>query len=149
MPFQRVNLFQNYNLRIYKSKCYNAGFIKDDKNKDECSCKFFPRTFYRYNNKVYKADNSVLEYDKSTVFKRLINIDNDKDTVLFYDKKTFDTSVERFKSYSRKGTSRGPSGSASSYKKCERTVENNDRLRTSERSLRDEDIADMFNELFA
>ena len=137
MPFQRVNLFQNYDLRIYKSKCYNAGFIKDDKNKNECSCKFFPRTFYRYNNKVYKADNSVLEYDKSAVFKRLINVDNDKDTVLFYDKKTFDTSVERFKSYFRKGT-------ASSHKKRERTVENNDRLRTSKRSLRDEDIADMF-----
>jgi len=142
MPFQRVNLFQNYDLRIYKSKCYNAGFIKDDKNKDECSCKFFPRTFYRYDNKVYKADNSVLEYDKSTVFKRLINVDNDKDTVLFYDKKTFDTSVERFKSYSRKGT-------ANSHKKHERIIENNDRPRTSERSLRDEDIADMFNELFA
>lgn len=142
MPFQKVNLFQNYDLRLYKSKCHNIGFVKDDNNKDKCSCKFFPRTFYRYNNKVYKADNSILEYDKSTVFKRLINVNNDKDTVLFYDKKTFDTSVERFKSYSRKG-------SASSHKKRERTVENNDRLRTSERSLRDEDIEDMFGELFA
>lgn len=137
MPFQRYELFKNNNLRLFQPKAKGSGWADDDKQ-EKSTCKFFPRTFYRYNGKVYKADNSVLEYNKSIVFKRLINVNNDKDTVLFYDKKTFDTSVERFKSYSRTGT-------ANTHEKRERTVESNDRFRTSERRVSDEDIANMFS----
>lgn len=104
MPFQKVNVLQNYDLKLNRPRPLNAGFDtskKDDSNKP----RFFPKTYYKYRDKFYAQDKNVLEYDHSIVFKKLVNVSDEKDIVIFYDKKTFDTEVERVKSYRRPGKS--------------------------------------------
>lgn len=100
MPFQKVNVLQNYDLKLNRPKPCNAGFDtseKDNSNKP----RFFPKTYYKYHDKFYAQDKDVLEYNHSIVFKKLVNVLDEKDIVIFYDKKTFDTDVERVKSYKK------------------------------------------------
>lgn len=104
MPFQKVNVLQNYDLKLNRPRPQNAGFDtskKDDGNKP----RFFPKTYYKYRDKFYAQDKNVLEYNHSIVFKKLVNVLDEKDVVIFYDKKTFDTEVERVKSYRKPGKS--------------------------------------------
>lgn len=104
MSFQKVNVLQNYDLKLNRPRPLNAGFDtskKDDSNKP----RFFPKTYYKYRDKFYAQDKDVLEYDHSIIFKKLVNVLDEKDVVIFYDKKTFDTEVERVKSYRKPGKS--------------------------------------------
>lgn len=100
MPFQKFEVHKNYDLMLYRQKPKNSGF-ESDTIEQKSEMKFFPKTYYKYNNKFYMQDKSVLEYNHSIVYKKLICTDDELDTVIFYDKKTFDTSVERIKSYRR------------------------------------------------
>lgn len=100
MPFQKFEVHKNYDLMLCRQKPRNSGF-ESDVAEQKSEMKFFPKTYYKYNNKFYVQDKSVFEYNHSIVYKKLICTDNELDTVIFYDKKTFDTSVERIKSYRR------------------------------------------------
>lgn len=138
MPFQKVNVLQNYDLKLNRPRPLNAGFDtskKDDSNKP----RFFPKTYYKYRDKFYAQDKDVLEYNHSIVFKKLVNISDDKDVVIFYDKKTFDTEVERVKSYRKPGKS-----VTSNNRTGKRAIvvhkEKNDNART----VSDSDINDAF-----
>lgn len=138
MPFQKVNVLQNYDLKLSRPKPCNAGFDtskKDDSNKP----RFFPKTYYKYHDKFYAQDKDVLEYNHSIVFKKLVNVLDEKDVVIFYDKKTFDIEVERVKSY------RKPSKSITSNNRTDKRVmvvhkEKNDDTRT----VSDSDINEAF-----
>lgn len=136
MPFQKVNVLQNYDLKLNRPRPLNAGFDtskKDDSNKP----KFFPKTYYKYNGKFYMQDKSVLEYNHSIVYKKLICTDNELDTVIFYDKKTFDTSVERVRSFRR------PKNNNETKDKVQRTSKKAIIVK-QERMLSDNDIERMF-----
>lgn len=103
MPFQRFEVHKNYDLMLVRPKPKNSGF-EPDANERKSEVHYFPKTYYKYNNKFYVQDKSVLEYNHSIIYKKLICTDNELDTVIFYDKKTFDISVERIKSYRKPST---------------------------------------------
>lgn len=137
MPFQKVNVLQNYDLKLNRPRPLNAGFDtskKDDSNKP----RFFPKTYYKYNGKFYMQDKSVLEYNHSIVYKKLICTDNELDTVIFYDKKTFDTSVERVRSFRR------PKNNNSETKNKVQHTSKKAIVIKQERMLSDNDIERMF-----
>lgn len=137
MPFQKVNVLQNYDLKLNRPRPLNAGFDtskKDDSNKP----RFFPKTYYKYNGKFYMQDKSVLEYNHSIVYKKLICTDNELDTVIFYDKKTFDTSVERVRSFRR------PKNNNSETKNKVQHTSKKAIVVKQERMLSDNDIERMF-----
>lgn len=136
MPFQRFEVHKNYDLLLCRPKPRNSGF-EQDKNEQKSEMKYFPKTYYKYNNKFYVQDKSVLEYNHSIVYKKLICTDNELDTVIFYDKKTFDTSVERIKSY------RKPSNISKTNSKVQRTSKKAFVVK-QERTLSDNDIEMMF-----
>lgn len=134
MPFQKFELHKNYDLMLVRPKPKGSGFEQDEL----CEKKglgFFPKTYYKYNNKYYIQDNSVLEYDKSIIYKKLICTDNELDIVIFYDKKEFDLSVERTHSFKRPKNS-------NSNNKVKNTSNKNS---TYERTLSDIDIERMFD----
>lgn len=133
MPFQKFELHKNYNLMLVRPKPKGSGFERNELDKKK-SLGFFPKTYYKYNNKYYIQDNSVLEYDKSIIYKKLVCTDNELDIVIFYDKKEFDLSVERTHSFKRPKNS-------NSNNKVKNTSKKNS---TYERTLSDIDIERMF-----
>lgn len=136
MPFQKFEVHKNYNLMLCRPKPKNSGF-ESDTTEQKSEMKFFPKTYYKYNDKFYVQDKSVLEYNHSIVYKKLVCTDNELDTVIFYDKKTFDTSVERVKSYRR------PTNASKTTKvkhTSKRTI-----VAKQERMLSDNDIERMFD----
>lgn len=136
MPFQKFEVHKNYNLMLCRPKPKNSGFDSDT-TEQKSEMHYFPKTYYKYNNKFYVQDKSVLEYNHSIVYKKLICTDNELDTVIFYDKKTFDTSVERVKSYRR------PTNASKTTKvkhTSKRTI-----VAKQERILSDDDIERMFD----
>ena len=137
MPFQRFEVHKNYDLMLCRPKPKNSGF-ESDTSEQKSDMKFFPKTYYKYNNKFYVQDKAVLEYNHSIVYKKLVCTDNELDTVIFYDKKTFDTSVERVKSYRR------PSN-ASKTTKVKHTSKRATVVKKQERVLSDNDIERMFD----
>ncbi len=137
MPFQKFEVHKNYDLMLCRQKPKNSGF-ESDKTEQKSEMKFFPKTYYKYNNKFYVQDKSVLEYNHSIVYKKLVCTDNELDTVIFYDKKTFDTSVERIKSY------RKPSN-INKATKVQHTSKRATVVKKQERVLSDNDIERMFD----
>lgn len=136
MPFQKFEVHKNYNLMLCRPKPKNSGF-ESDTTEQKSEMHFFPKTYYKYNDKFYVQDKSVLEYNHSIVYKKLVCTDNELDTVIFYDKKTFDTSVERVKSYRR------PTNASKTTKvkhTSKRTI-----VAKQERMLNDDDIERMFD----
>lgn len=136
MPFQKFEVHKNYNLMLCRPKPKNSGF-ESDTTEQKSEMHFFPKTYYKYNDKFYVQDKSVLEYNHSIVYKKLVCTDNELDTVIFYDKKTFDTSVERVKSYRR------PTNASKTTKvkhTNKRTI-----VAKQERMLSDDDIERMFD----
>lgn len=136
MPFQKFEVHKNYDLMLCRQKPRSSGF-ESDTTEQKSEMKFFPKTYYKYNNKFYVQDKSVLEYNHSIIYKKLVCTDNELDTVIFYDKKTFDTSVERIKSYRR------PSA-INKIAKVQRTSKRAIVVK-QERTLSDNDIERMFN----
>ena len=122
MPFQKFEVHKNYDLMLCRQKPKNSGF----------------ESYYRYNDKFYVQDKSVLEYNHSIVYKKLVCTDNELDTVIFYDKKTFDTSVERIKSYRR------PKNISKAQNEVKQTSKRNIVVK-QERMLSDNDIERMFD----
>lgn len=137
MPFQKFEVHKNYDLMLCRKKPKNSGFDSDT-TEQKSDMHFFPKTYYKYNNKFYVQDKSVLEYNHSIVYKKLVCTDNELDTVIFYDKKTFDTSVERIKSYRR------PSN-ASKTTKVQHTSKRATVFKKQERVLSDNDIERIFD----
>ena len=136
MPFQRFEVHKNYDLMLCRPKPKNSGF-ESSANEQKSEMKYIPKTYYKYDNKFYVQDKAVLEYNHSIVYKKLVCTDNELDTVIFYDKKTFDTSVERVKSYRRpSNTSRTTKVKHTSKK----TI-----VAKQERMLSDNDIERMFD----
>lgn len=135
MPFQKFEVHKNYDLMLCRQKPKSSGF-ESDTTEQKSEMKFFPKTYYKYNNKFYMQDKSVLEYNHSIVYKKLICTDNELDTVIFYDKKTFDISVERVKSY-RRPKNVNTSNVKHTNKKCI--------VVKQERVLSDNDIERMFD----
>lgn len=137
MPFQRFEVHKNYDLMLCRPKPKNSGF-ESDTTEQKSEMHYFPKTYYKYNNKFYVQDKAVLEYNHSIVYKKLICTDNELDTVIFYDKKTFDTSVERIKSY------RKPSNISNAKSKVQRTSKKNIVVK-QERVLSNAEIERMFD----
>lgn len=136
MPFQKFEVHKNYNLMLCRPKPKNSGFDSDT-TEQKSEMHYFPKTYYKYNNKFYVQDKSVLEYNHSIIYKKLICTDNELDTVIFYDKKTFDISIERVKSYRR------PTNASKTTKvkhTSKRTI-----VAKQERMLSDDDIERMFD----
>ena len=137
MPFQKFEIHKNYDLMLCRQKPKSSGF-ESDTIEQKSEMKFFPKTYYKYNNKFYVQDKSVLEYNHSIVYKKLVCTDNELDTVIFYDKKTFDTSVERIKSYRR------PKNINSAKNNVKHSSKRAITVKKQERMLSDNDIERMF-----
>lgn len=137
MTFQKFEVHKNYDLMLCRQKPKNSGF-ESDTTEQKSKMKFFPKTYYKYNNKFYVQDKSVLEYNRSIIYKKLICTDNEFDTVIFYDKKTFDTSVERIKSYIK------PSNIGKTISNVQHTSKKAFVIKKQERILSDNDIERMF-----
>lgn len=138
MSFQKYEVHKNYDLMLYRTKPKNAGFEQSALSQDKDKPTYFPKTYYKYNGKFYVQDKSVLEYNHSIVYKKLICTDNELDTVIFYDKKTFDTSVERVRSFRR------PKNNNSETKNKVQHTSKKAIVVKQERMLSDNDIERMF-----
>lgn len=137
MPFQKFEVHKNYDLMFCRKRPKNSGFESDITEK-KSKKKYFPKMYYKYNDKFYVQDRSILEYNHSIVYKRLICIDDEFDQVIFYDKKTFDTEVERIRAYGR------PSKSVTCDNKTSKRVMVVHKEKNNTRVISDSDIDKVF-----